>query len=175
MVDVLGHLAMTLFATIPVWFIFSRRAALAFVGFALLAAMLPDIDLYLPWVAHHGVTHTLLFVGLVGVAGGGVVALAAPDILRRWSPWAGEPAASRLLLFGFAVCGLVLGGTVHVVFDMLSTSSTGQVVRPFWPAFEKPFSVYVITTFSQPAWNSIPFAFAVLLHAALYRRVATAS
>jgi membrane-bound metal-dependent hydrolase YbcI (DUF457 family) len=173
MVDVLGHFATSLLVAAPVWAVLNRRPALAFLGFVVLTAMLPDIDLYLPWVVHHGVTHTLLFVAILAAVGAAVAVLAAPDALARWSPWAGAASVTRGRLYGFAFSGLFLGGFVHVVFDMLSTSATEQVVRPFWPFFEKPFSIYVITSFSEPRWNAVPFVAALALHAVMYRRRTT--
>lgn len=172
MVDVLGHLAMGMFAALPVWVVWNRRPALAFLGCVLLTSMVPDIDLYLPWATHHGLTHTLLFAGIVAFAGAGVAVLAAPTTVRQWSPWIDSPAVPLGYVFAFAVAGLFLGGVVHVVFDMLSTSTRGLVVNPFWPFFQKPFSVYLITSFSEPRWNAVPFTVAVVSHTLAYRRVA---
>jgi inner membrane protein len=47
MVDVSGHLAMALLFAVPAWVLWKRRGALAFAGFSLVTAMLPDVDLVL--------------------------------------------------------------------------------------------------------------------------------
>lgn len=168
MVDVLGHLASVLLATVPVWVRWRDRPALSFIGLALVAALVPDIDMYLPWVTHHGVTHTLLFVGTVALAGAAVAAVAAPKRFARWSP--GEPTrATHRTLFGFVFAALLLGGSVHLLMDMLSTAASQRAIHPFWPVAEKPFSVYVIHSFSTPTWNSLPFLLAVIFHAVVAR------
>lgn len=73
MVDVLGHVAMGLLWAVPAWFWWGRRVSLAFFGFVLLTVMVPDVDLYLPGVVHHGLTHTVLFVTLVALVGGALL------------------------------------------------------------------------------------------------------
>jgi inner membrane protein len=130
MVDVLGHLAMGLLAALPVWAVWKPRPALAFLGFVLLMAMVPDIDLYLPWVAHHGPTHTLLFTGVVAVAGAGVAVFAAPTVLHRWSPWPESVSAASARLFSFAAAGLFLVCPLHVFSDVLATATWRLVGKP---------------------------------------------
>ena len=47
MVDVSGHIAIALLFASPAWFVWGRRGSLTFVGFCLVTAMLPDVDLFL--------------------------------------------------------------------------------------------------------------------------------
>ncbi|GAA5048903.1 hypothetical protein GCM10025751_21120 [Haladaptatus pallidirubidus] len=73
----------------PAWIVWGRRGALGFTAFALVTAMLPDMDLplrHVLLVSHHGITHTLLFVGIVSILGGAANAriLTAPLNANRW-------------------------------------------------------------------------------------------
>lgn len=57
MIDVAGHVGMTLLFAAPAWIVWGRRGALGFTAFALATAMLPDADLALRNVlplTHHG-------------------------------------------------------------------------------------------------------------------------
>ena len=78
MVDVSGHIAIALLFASPAWFVWGRRGSLTFVGFCLVTAMLPDVDLFssqvVPAMQHHGVTHTVFFVSVASVGGGAVAA-----------------------------------------------------------------------------------------------------
>jgi len=163
MVDVLGHLAVGLLCTVPAWVYWRDEVAFTFVTVVLGAAIVPDIDLYLPWVRHHGPTHTVLFVAIVAIVGGAVFARFAQrslryelrDDLRRAAP---------LGLFGFAAGALLVGGVGHVFVDSLSTSTAGQPITPFWPLVETTSSVHVLRRFSAPIWNGIPFALGLSMH-----------
>ena len=175
MVDVLGHLGMSLLWATPAWVLWGRRRAAAFLVPVLLASLSPDVDLYLAGVPHHGPTHTLLFVTAVAVVGGalltGVVHLARR---RQWWPGRRDWSMAPTETFAFLAAGLLVGGSSHVFTDMLSTSSTELPVNPFWPVIEKPFSVYLIQQFSAPLWNGGLLLLAVLIHAVLFA-VSTAS
>lgn len=100
---------MGLLWAVPAWAFSGWRLSLAFVGVVLLTVMVPDVDLYLPGVVHHGITHTVLFVGGVALLGGAVVAhLAGPTLRRWWRRDAGEePSATAVYLF--VAGGLLLG------------------------------------------------------------------
>lgn len=163
MVDVLGHLAAGLLCSVPAWLYWREEVAFTFVAVVLSAVVAPDIDLYLPWVSHHGPTHTVLFATAVAVVGGAVFARFAPlfvrdelrDDLRRAVP---------LGLFGFAAAGLLIGGLSHVFLDSLSTSTAGNPIAPFWPLVKTKSSVNLLRHFSAPIWNGIPFALGLALH-----------
>lgn len=164
MVDVLGHLGMALLWATPAWFFWHRRVSLAFILFVLLTSMFPDVDLYLPRVPHHGVTHTIVFVAGVALVGGALITIVVAPILRRWWRRDENEPASRASIYVFVVGGLLVGGLSHVFTDMFSTSSAERTVEPFWPFFDKPFSFYVIEQYSAPFWNGGLLAFAVVVH-----------
>ncbi len=167
MVDVLGHLAMGLFWATPAWALWYWRRTAAFVAVVLPAAVFPDVDLYVPSVTHHGVTHTATFVAVVAVLGG-LAATAVTTSMRRRG-WVldegGSP--SRGWIFVFVATGLLVGGLSHVFMDLLSTASWERALNPFWPLFEKPFSVYYIKEFSSRRWNERLLVSAIALHVSL--------
>ncbi|PSQ09036.1 metal-dependent hydrolase [Halobacteriales archaeon QS_5_68_33] len=168
MVKLMGHLGMALLWSLPVWFVWEWRVNLAFIGFALSTSMLPDVDLvlrdFLP-VVHHGITHTVVFVVATGLVVGAVVEFG----LRRWldRAWFGQRglAVSQWALFTFIAGGLVLGGFSHLFADMLSAPDIAAPVEPFWPVFDKPWSVDLIY-YSAFAWNVGLLAVGILAHLA---------
>jgi inner membrane protein len=164
MVDVLGHFAVSLLWAIPAWFAWERRRTLVFIGLVLLAAMVPDVDLYVPWLAHHGPTHTVLFVVTVGVVGGAVATRAA----AWWPGRSGGSQGTRPTLYAFSTVAFLVGGLSHVFIDLLSNSAAGQPLDPFWPFFEKPFHLYVIHHFSAPVWNGFLLLGAITVHLFLF-------
>lgn len=166
MVDVMGHLGMALVWAVPAWFVWHRRVSLAFVGFVLATAMLPDVDLvlraFLP-VSHHGVTHTLVFVTAVAICAGLAAERVLEPTLRRWWRWSEGTIASERGLFAFAAGGLLLGGASHLFADMLSAPDVAAPINPFWPLFAKPWSVDLIW-YNSPWWNAGLLTAAVALH-----------
>ncbi len=170
MVDVTGHLAMALLFAAPAWLVWGRRAALAFTGFTLVTAMLPDVDLvlqgYLP-IDHHGVTHTLLFVGLLSVLAGAVAARYLTDWFNAHRRIRSDSIASETV-FVFATAGLLTGGISHLFADVLSAPDIAPPIAPFWPLYPEPIIVDVIY-YNSPVWNFGLFAVAVGLHLALAR------
>lgn len=169
MVDVMGHLAMALLVAAPAWVLWDGRLSLAFVGLTLTTAMLPDADLYLQGVlpiTHHGVTHTVVFVTAVALVAGAVVEFGLRSWLERtWLASEGY-AVSDWALFAFVAGAFVLGGCSHLVADMLSAPDIAAPVEPFWPVFEKPWSVDVLY-YDNPWWNRGLLAVATALHLAL--------
>ncbi|RDI72887.1 metal-dependent hydrolase [Halopelagius longus] len=168
MVDVLGHVAMGLLWAVPAWAFSGRRLSLAFVGTVLLTVMVPDIDLYLPGVVHHGLTHTVLFVAIVALLGGAVLAPLAGPTLRRW--WrrreGGVPSSTTLYLF--VAGGLLLGGLSHLFIDMLSAGSGGNPpLEPLWPFVVRSISIDFIY-YSAFVWNGGLLAAALAIHLVLY-------
>lgn len=152
----------------PAWALWNRRASLAFVGFVLLTVMLPDVDLYLPGVEHHGLTHTVLFVATVALVGGALVAPAAKPTLQRWWRRGERGSASPASVYPFVAGGFAIGGLSHLFIDMLSAGSGGNPpLEPFWPFFSKPISIDFIY-YSSFAWNGGLLVAALLIHLALY-------
>lgn len=167
MVDVTGHFAMAALWALPAWYRWHGRVALAFVGFVLATAMLPDVDLVLraviPGVHHHGVTHTVVFVAGVALVAGVVVAHALLPAIERWWIQSEGHSIPTVEAYAFVVGGLVLGGLSHVFADMLSAPDVASPVEPLWPFVDKPFSVDVIY-YTAPAWNSGLLLVALALH-----------
>lgn len=166
MVDVMGHVAMALLWAFPAWALWDGRIAAVFVGLAATTAMLPDVDLVLQTVLpieHHGVTHTVVFVTVVAVVAGGIVEYGLRSFLQRQFL---EERGYRLttgMLFVFVAAGLLVGGYSHLFADMLSAPDIAPPVEPFWPFFDKPWSVDVLW-YNAWQWNAGLLAVAVVLH-----------
>ncbi|WP_435320338.1 metal-dependent hydrolase [Haloarchaeobius sp. TZWSO28] len=82
-----GHVGLALLAFAPVgWLLCTRghdRTAIGGMVLAALSATLPDLDLFVPFLAHRGPTHTVWFVGLCGLT----VGLIAKTVTRSARPW----------------------------------------------------------------------------------------
>lgn len=149
MVDVLGHVAMGLLWTVPAWFLWEQRISLTFIGFVLFAVMIPDVDINLPGVVHHGVTHTVVFVTGVALFGGALVTLVSAPMLRRWWRQSDRKSASRTV-FGLTSGGLFVGGLSHLLIDMLSAGATGNPpLEPFWRVSQAVLHRFYLLQFVQ--------------------------
>jgi membrane-bound metal-dependent hydrolase YbcI (DUF457 family) len=132
MVNLAGHLAMALLFAAPAWLVWGRRGALGFTAFALVTSMLPDTDLvlqhYLP-ISHHGITHTLLFVGVVSVVAG---ALAARFLTDQFNDhrWIRSTVITPDVVFLFATAGFLTGGVSHIFADLLSAPDIAAPLSP---------------------------------------------
>ncbi|PSQ28005.1 hypothetical protein BRD03_04695 [Halobacteriales archaeon QS_9_68_17] len=166
MVEPIGHLGMALLWAAPAWLIWDGRVSLAFIGFTVVTAHLPDADLYLPGIPHHGVTHTLVFVTVFAVLVGGVVEYALKDRLERQFLKERGYTASTGGLFLFVCGGLLLGGTSHIFADLLSAPDIAAPLKPFWPVVDGPVVIDVVW-YASPWWNEGLLAVALLVHAAL--------
>ena len=170
MVDVSGHFAMALLFAAPAWVVWNRRGALAFVGFSLVTAMLPDSDLVLRHVlpvSHHGITHTFLFVAVVSILSG---AIAARVLTERFNAnrWIRSTHITPRTVFVFATAGFLVGGTSHLFADVLSAPDIAAPLAPFWPLYREHVIVDVIY-YDSPIWNFGLLAVAVAIHLALAR------
>jgi membrane-bound metal-dependent hydrolase YbcI (DUF457 family) len=171
MVNLAGHLAMALLFAAPAWLVWGRRGALGFTAFALVTSMLPDTDLvlqhYLP-ISHHGITHTLLFVGVVSVVAG---ALAARFLTDQFNDhrWIRSTVITPDVVFLFATAGFLTGGVSHIFADLLSAPDIAAPLSPFWPVYTEPVIIDVIA-YDSVAWNFGLLAVAVATHALLARR-----
>ena len=126
-----GHIGVGLLCYAPAGYamLVTGRVALAVAGFAVMIwlAMLPDIDMRLPFVSHRGPTHTLGFAVIVGLACGAVGWFLGNELARF------EP---RLLgSFGFGLGALAV--VAHLVADWL----TPMGIAPFWPLSSHRFSL----------------------------------
>lgn len=137
-----GHVGAALLLYAPLGFVALLVAGTqaAFVG-AIVAgglAMLPDVDMRIPFVRHRGPTHTVWFalaVGLVlGVLGG----------LRGVQT--GPLSALGDFAFGFLVGALTVAS--HVAADALTPAG----VRPFWPLDDRRYTYHVARA-SNPIAN----------------------
>ena len=170
MVDVSGHLAMALLFAAPAWMLWGRRGALAFAGFSLVTAMLPDTDLvlktFLP-IEHHGITHTILFVVVVSVLAG---AVAARVLTERFNAnrWIHSESISDETVFVFATSGFLTGGLSHIFADLLSAPDIAAPLSPLWPLYDQPIIIDVIY-YDSPLWNFGLLAVALAVHVLLYR------
>ena len=156
MVDVMGHFAMAALWALPAWYRWHGRVALAFVGFALATAMLPDVDLllrhYHPAIQHHGVMHTVLFVTAIAIVAGTLAAHTLAPLLERWWVKSEGYTIPRRDVHAFVTGGLAIGGLSHVFADMLSSPDIAAPVSPFWPVYAEPVAFDVIY-YDSPVWN----------------------
>ncbi|WP_339102833.1 metal-dependent hydrolase [Haloterrigena salinisoli] len=170
MVDVTGHFGMALLFAAPAWMLWGRRGALGFTAFTLVTAMLPDVDLvlqgYLP-ITHHGVTHTLLFVGVTSALVGTVAARYLTDWFNDYRRIRSTHITAETV-FVFATAGLITGGVSHLFADVLSAPDIAAPLSPFWPVYSEPVIVDVIY-YDSPVWNFGLLAVAVGLHLVLAR------
>ena len=168
MVDVLGHVAMGLLWSVPAWFLWDRRVSLAFVGSVLLTVMIPDVDLYLPGIVHHGITHTVLFVTLVALVGGVFLTPVVTFTLRRWLKQSADEPVAPKSVYVFVASGLLLGGLSHLFIDMLSAGAGGNPpLEPFWPIVTRSISVDFFY-YNAFVWNGGLFIVALTINLVLY-------
>jgi membrane-bound metal-dependent hydrolase YbcI (DUF457 family) len=169
MVKLMGHLGLALLWAAPAWIVWDNRVSLAFIGFTLVTSMLPDTDLvlqaFLP-VHHHGVTHTIVFVATVSLIAGALVEFGLKDRLERELLERKGYRTAPGGLFLFAAGGMFLGGMSHIFGDTLSAPDIAQPIEPYWPFFDKPYTIDVIW-YSSPWWNVGLLAVAIALHAVL--------
>lgn len=165
MVDIMGHIAFGLLFAVPAWFVWGRRASAAFVGLAAVAALLPDVDLWLQWllpgvIHHHGVMHTVVFVVLASVVLGGIVAV---TLNGRLNDWIDDEYFGTQRLFTFSFAAILAGSLSHLVADMLSAPDISTPIEPFWPLFNKPWAVDLV--WYNAWWINVGFlALMVVLH-----------
>lgn len=166
----LGHLGMALLFAAPVAVLLDRKTATGFSLFVLVTALLPDVDTYVPFLTHHGATHTIAFAVVAGPVGGlliagGLVALrAATDsaALRRLSP------TRVFLLGGLAVS---VGALSHVVSDLLVVLPGTEPIPLFWPVVGEKYEIAVVHL-GGPVRNAGLFVGGLLAHMVVSWRVA---
>ena len=128
----LGHLGIGMLVFAPLAFHLCRtgRDRGAYTGMAtiLLLATSPDVDAYIPGVAHRGITHTVWAAILVG-------ALLA--FLAVWLHTAG-PARGRTAGFAFLLGATSVGS--HLLGDVL----TPMGIRPFAPLLGSEYTLSLV-------------------------------
>jgi inner membrane protein len=135
-----GHLGVAMLVYAPVAALAiergrHRRARYGLAG-VLALAISPDVDLYLPGVAHRTVTHTFLAVAVVG----GAVALLAVLIRPR-------AAGSRVGAVGYGATVGGLGVLSHLLGDVI----TPMGIRPFLPFSDSTYTLSLVYAANQPA------------------------
>lgn len=141
------------------------RTQTGFTLYVMIAAWLPDLDLYVPGVAHHGVTHTVTFGVVAGLVGG---ALAAGTVVVLKGPTRGGffDRFDPVRVFEFVALGLFVGVLSHVVGDFLILLPGTQPVSPFWPISERTYQFGVVRL-GAPVQNAILIAAGLALHAVI--------
>lgn len=169
MVEPLGHVAIGLLFAFPAWLIWDGRVAGAFVGLTVLTSRLPDVDLVLQEygfpVAHHGITHTLVFVLVFSVVVGIALSALFRPVLRRWWRMDEGEDVGWQPLFVFVTGALALGGVSHLIADGLA-ADWAEPIEPFWPFLEWSVEVGVVSYDSVVA-NLGLLVVAVVVHLAL--------
>lgn len=170
MVKLMGHVAIGLLMSLPAWIVWEGRLRLGFIGLVLSTVKLPDIDLLLddvfPGIHHHGVTHTIVFVALVAVGVGFLVAAGFRELLERWWYASEDTRSTEATARKFVMGSLFLGGLSHILGDMLSAPDIAQPVEPLWPLLNKPISLDVIY-YSSTWWNLGLLLVAILAYLAM--------
>lgn len=146
MVDLTGHVAFGLLFAVPAWFFWRDRASVTFIALAAVAALLPDIDIWLSRFFpaefhHHGVTHTVLFAVLASLVGGGLVAVLLTD---RIDDWIESERFDGRSLYVFVTLAFLTGSLSHIFADVLSAPDISTPLEPFWPFYDKPLSIDVV-------------------------------
>jgi inner membrane protein len=124
-----GHYGAALLVYAPVGYLLvSVDPALAAAGGlgSVALARIPDYDLRVPFLDHRGVTHTLLFAGVVAAALGGAAYLSA-----------GILGADRARTAGLGVVVAVVAVGSHLLADALTPSG----VPLLWPLTSERYSV----------------------------------
>jgi membrane-bound metal-dependent hydrolase YbcI (DUF457 family) len=142
MVDIVGHLGMTLLWLAPAWFAFDHsKTAATFVLTGLPFGLGPDLDLVFSRVfrtiRHHGIFHTILAVTVLAAVVGPVVGKLLQRVAggSEWFPLKNTDDSYR---FGFLA--VWIAGCSHIFADMLSAPDIAQAVEPFWPLYFKSVS-----------------------------------
>ncbi|GGN87712.1 MULTISPECIES: metal-dependent hydrolase [Haloarcula] len=126
-----GHYgaALLVYAPLGLALLLVDAPGLAVAGGALSLALapVPDYDQRVPFVSHRGVTHTLLFAAVVGLALGGAGWLVGSAN--------GVGTATRLAAFGVVV------GLTGIVSHLLADVVTPAGIAPFWPLSGKNYTL----------------------------------
>lgn len=175
MVDIMGHIAFGLLFSLPAWLLWDDRASVGFIALAVVASLLPDIDLWLSrWfpdaVHHHGVTHTVLFVTIASLVVGAVLT----GVFRsRIDDWVGSERFDTASLFVFTTAGFLAGGLSHLLADILSAPDISTPIEPFWPVYARPLGIDLV--WYNAAWINVGFlSVMVVTHVALAYLTTTA-
>jgi len=159
----MGHVAFGLLFALPAWYLWNDRTSVAFVILAVVAALLPDIDTWFVGqfpdaIHHHGVTYTVLFVTLIGMAG---AVLFAVFLTKRFDDWNSSERFDRRRSFVFAFIGLFVGGLSHIFADMLSAPDISTPIEPLWPFIEGSWGIDLV--WYNSSWINVWFLLLMLI------------
>ena len=114
----LGHYGLALILAAPVAYVLGRRAGTVFAMFVLVTALLPDLDLVIPGLEHHGLTHTVAFVVLTPPVIG-VLVTVIYGLYRSTRGDARHPILDVPRVLVWATLGSFLGLASHLLADLL--------------------------------------------------------
>lgn len=163
-----GHLGLALLVATPVWFLAEPRISLAFVALVVSTAMLPDVDLLLTQllpIAHHGITHSLLFVVGAALALGAL----ATGAVKLVEAHVDTDLPGIGWTFGFTTLGFGTGAAAHLLGDFLTTPDVAPPIMPFQPFTEATVILDIAYVYS-PVWNLGLLAVGAVLNAVLWAR-----
>jgi inner membrane protein len=161
----LGHFGLALLFTVPFVALLHPRTQTGFTVYAMLAALLPDLDNYVAGLVHHGLTHTFAFGVIMGLVGATIAAVAVVVSQRT----TGERLVEQFDLtrvFAFVALGLFVGVSSHVIGDVLILLPGTQPVSPFWPLGEQTYQ-FGITHLGAPIRNALLILIGFSIHAAI--------
>lgn len=161
----LGHFGLALLFAAPVAAVLHPRTQTGFTVYAMLAALGPDIDNYVPGLAHHGVTHTFTF-GVVAGLVGGTLAATGVFVARKSTREGRVEQFDPPRVFAFVALGLFIGVSSHVVGDVLILLPGTQPVSPFWPIGEKTYQ-FGIRHLGAPVRNALLILVGLAIHAVI--------
>ena len=131
---------------LPVWFRWNDRRSIGFVTLAVVASLIPDLDLWLAAmfpdaIHHHGVTHTVLFVLGTSAVGAALMTGAFSDRIDRWMT---TERVDPGQVFSLAFFALLAGGLSHVFADMLSAPDISTPIEPLWPLVDGSWGIDIL-------------------------------
>lgn len=137
----LGHYGLALLFAAPAAYLLGRRRGTLFTTVVLLMVLLPDVDLLIAGLDHHGVTHTVTFAVFAAPALG--AAFAGLFVAYRFATGADRhPALDAPRVWAWASLGCFVGLGSHVVADVLLVVPVTPL-RPFWPFDERVVAIDV--------------------------------
>lgn len=158
-----GHIGLGLLLYAPIAFVLTLSDMMSVMAYGMVCATFfsyaPDFDLWLPYVAHRGATHTFLG-GVVAGLGSAVIAL----LLAVQGALSVPPSLLNLLgVAGFAFGIAFLGVVSHLVGDVL----TPMGIRPFRPWSARSYSLELVYASDEEANERLSYLGAVSLTLAI--------
>lgn len=152
----LGHAGIMLIVYAPIAYVLLVSGKEKAMGTGLIVAVLltlsPDIDMWLPFVAHRGITHSLVAAVCLGVGVG-----VAGWMSSLWSPGDGGERAA----LGFLV------GSLSILSHLLGDVITPMGVKPFLPLNQTSYTADLVSAFSPEANRGLFILGVVVLWMAL--------